>query len=75
MIPRGPRDPLVVALVLAVLGWEGVRRRWRALLARRRPATLTAAERQLLQQRAPCRAGRATRVTMPLPPETKENRR
>jgi len=52
MIPRGPRDPLLVALVLAVLGWEGVRRRWRALLARLRPAALTAAERQLLQQRA-----------------------
>ena len=52
MIPRGPRDPLLVALILAALGWEGVRRRGRALLARLCPTALTAAERQLLQQRA-----------------------
>jgi len=60
MIPRGRRDIWFVPLVLAVLGWEGVRRRWRALLARMRPAALTAGERRLLGQRA-LRAGREER--------------
>jgi len=52
MIPRGRRDVWMDPLVLAVLAWEGIGRRWRALLARLRPAALTAEERHLLRQRA-----------------------
>ncbi len=52
MIPRGRRDVWMVPLVLAFLAWDGVRRRWRALLARMQPAALTAEERHLLRQRA-----------------------
>ncbi len=52
MIPRGRRDLWFVPLVLTFLGWDGARRRWRALLARLRPAALTAKERHLLRQRA-----------------------
>lgn len=60
MIPRGRRDIWFVPLVLAFLAWEGVRRRWRALIARLRPAALTAGERRLLGQCA-LRAGREER--------------
>jgi len=52
MIPRGRRDVWMVPLVLAVLAWDGIGRRWRALLSRVRPATLTTGERHLLRQRA-----------------------
>ncbi len=60
MIPRGRRDIWFVPLVLAFLAWDGARRRWRALVARLRPAALTAGERRLLGQRA-LRAGREER--------------
>lgn len=52
MILRGPRDLWLIPLILAILGWDGIRRRWRALLARLRPAALTAGERHLLRERA-----------------------
>jgi heme oxygenase len=52
MIPQGRRDLWLIPVVLAVLAWDGVGRRWRALVARLRPARLTPEERHLLREGA-----------------------